>query len=71
MEVSVSAIIAVYNPDLSYFEKAVFSVLNQSYRVLELILVNDGGNEALWTTLQFELPAFIILNTAIFVKVNG
>ncbi|NMW19549.1 MAG: glycosyltransferase [Chlorobiaceae bacterium] len=46
MEVSVSAIIAVYNPDLSYFEKAVFSVLNQSYRVLELILVNDGGNEA-------------------------
>ena len=33
--------------------------------------INDGGNEALWTTLQFELPAFIILNTAIFVKVNG
>ena len=46
MKVSVSAIIAVYNPDLSYLEKAVLSVLNQTYQVLELVLVNDGGNES-------------------------
>jgi len=46
MKVSVSAIIAVYNPNLLFLEKAVLSVLNQTYSVLELILVNDGGDEA-------------------------
>ena len=43
--VSVSAIIAVYNPDLCFFEKAVASVLSQTFPVLELVLVNDGGSE--------------------------
>lgn len=32
--------------------------------------INDGGNEILWTILQFGIPAFIILNAAIFVQVN-
>ncbi len=44
-EIVVSAIIAVYNPNLFYFDQAVASVLNQSYRVHELVLVNDGGSE--------------------------
>ncbi len=42
---SVSAIIAVYNPDPVFFQKAVFSVLDQSYPVKELVLVNDGGTD--------------------------
>ena len=42
---SVSAIIAVYNPDISFLKQAVSSVLSQSYPVLELVLVNDGGSE--------------------------
>lgn len=43
---SVSAIMAVYNPDPRFFRTALDSVLGQSYPVLELILVNDGGSEA-------------------------
>jgi glycosyltransferase involved in cell wall biosynthesis len=43
---TVSAIIAIYNPDLCFFEKAVSSVLSQTSPVLELVLVNDGGSEA-------------------------
>lgn len=43
--ISVSAIIAVYNPDPFFFAKAVSSVLDQTYAVCELVLVNDGGSE--------------------------
>jgi len=42
---SVSAVMAVYNPDLPLFRKAVSSVLEQSIPVLELVVVNDGGCE--------------------------
>lgn len=42
---TVSAVIAVYNPNLDYFRKAIDSVLNQKIPVMELILVNDGGSE--------------------------
>ncbi|NTV06137.1 MAG: glycosyltransferase [Chlorobiaceae bacterium] len=48
----VSAIIAVYNPDLFFLEKAVASVLSQTIPVLELILVNDGGSESFRRILQ-------------------
>ncbi len=48
---SVSAVMAVYNPDLCFFEKAVASVLSQTFSVLELLLVNDGGSEAFRTLL--------------------
>ena len=44
-DMSVSAIIALYNPDLSLFEKALLSVLNQTYPVKEIVLVNDGGED--------------------------
>ncbi|NTU98042.1 MAG: glycosyltransferase [Chlorobiaceae bacterium] len=40
---SISVVMAVYNPDLSFIEKAVRSVLEQSIPVKELLLVNDGG----------------------------
>jgi glycosyltransferase involved in cell wall biosynthesis len=42
---SVSAVIAVYHPDPLFFRQAVSSVLEQTYPVRELIIVNDGGNE--------------------------
>ena len=48
---TVSAIIAVYNPDLCFFEKAVSSVLSQTTPVQELVLVNDGGSEAFRSVL--------------------
>jgi glycosyltransferase involved in cell wall biosynthesis len=40
---SVSAVIALYNPDPVFLKMAVASVLGQVYPVLELVLVNDGG----------------------------
>ena len=42
---SISAVMAVYNPDLPLFRKAVSSVLEQSLPVLELVVVNDGGGD--------------------------
>ena len=49
--VTVSAVIAVYNPDLCFFEKAVASVLSQTSPVFELVLVNDGGSETFRSVL--------------------
>lgn len=49
---TISAIIAVYNPEPELFKKAVESVLGQSFPVLELVLVNDGGCE----DFRFDLP---------------
>lgn len=42
---SISAVMAVYNPNLDFFRKAVDSVLEQIMPVQELVLVNDGGGE--------------------------
>lgn len=64
MKVSVSAIIAVFNPDLFYFEKAVISVLNQTYPVVELIIVNDGGSEDFLNILPNDL------RIKVFIKQN-
>jgi glycosyltransferase involved in cell wall biosynthesis len=44
-DMSVSAIIALYNPDLHLFEKALLSVLSQTCPVKEIVLVNDGGED--------------------------
>jgi glycosyltransferase involved in cell wall biosynthesis len=42
---TISAVIAVYNPNAELFRPAVLSVLSQTLPVLELVLVNDGGGE--------------------------
>ena len=40
----VSIIIPVYNGS-DYLDKAIQSALNQSYKSLEIIVVNDGSND--------------------------
>lgn len=39
---SISAVIAIYKPDKRHLQQAVSSVLEQTYPVTELIIVNDG-----------------------------
>ena len=45
MEKLVSVIIPVYNVEL-YINKCLNSVVNQTYRNLEIILVNDGSKDS-------------------------
>ncbi|MBI2995140.1 MAG: glycosyltransferase [Candidatus Melainabacteria bacterium] len=40
----ISIIIPYYNPILKYFDKAIESILSQSYTNLEAIIVNDGSS---------------------------
>ena len=44
MEIKVSVIVPVYNTK-QYLEKCVESIINQTYKNLEIILVDDGSND--------------------------
>lgn len=52
---SISAVIAVFNPELELFRQAVASVLGQSLPVLELVLVNDGGSDEFRSVLPDDI----------------
>lgn len=45
MKPEVSVLMSVYKEDLKIFEKSVNSVLNQSFKNFEFIIINDSGNK--------------------------
>lgn len=47
----ISIIMPVYNAE-KYLEKAVFSVISQSYKNWELIIVNDGSEDNSWKIIE-------------------
>lgn len=42
---SLSVIIGVYNPDIQLFERCVTSILQQTYKNIEVILIDDGSTK--------------------------
>ena len=50
-EVVVSAVVPVYNA-APYLEQCVESLLNQTYRQLEIILVDDGSTDDSYSICQ-------------------
>lgn len=43
----ISVIVAVYNAE-DYLDFCVNSILNQTYKDIQIILVNDGSNDDSW-----------------------
>ena len=42
--IKVSIIVPVYNTKIKYLKKCINSILNQSYKNLELIIINDNSD---------------------------
>lgn len=40
----ISIAVAIYNPDVEYFMKCIESLQNQTYKNIEILLVDDGSN---------------------------
>ena len=47
----ISVIVPVYNTE-KYLEKCVMSILNQTYKNLEIILIDDGSTDESYRLMQ-------------------
>jgi len=43
--VLISVIMPIYYPNLHYFKEAVYSIINQTYSEIEIIIISDGHDE--------------------------
>lgn len=50
-DILISIIVPVYNLQ-NDLERCVFSILSQSYKNLEIILINDGSTDKSWDVIQ-------------------
>ena len=62
----VSVIIPVFNTE-KYIEDCIFSVINQSYDQLEIIIVNDGSTDGSRSIIQKYME---VRNTAVNITVK-
>ena len=51
MKIEISVIMSVYNAE-KYLREAVESILNQSYKDFEFIIVNDCSKDDSWAILK-------------------
>lgn len=51
MEVKVSAVITTYKRDKMFLERAIKSVLNQTYKNIELLIVDDNGMDSSYSDI--------------------
>ena len=59
---TVSVIMSVYNGE-KYLREAVDSILRQSIREFEFIILNDGSTDSTWAILQsYKDPSLVLLN---------
>ena len=50
--VKISVIMPVYNADIQYLREAAESILNQSFKDFELIIIDDGSTNGTWNYLS-------------------
>ena len=48
----VSIIMGTYNPQISYFSMAIDSLINQSFKLWELLLIDDGSDDKHFSEIQ-------------------
>ena len=48
----ISVIIPTYNPNIEYFKRSLSSVLNQTFKDFEIIIVDDGSDVALHESIE-------------------
>ena len=64
MENKISVIVPVYNTE-DYLEKCIRSIMNQTYKNLEIITINDGSTDnslSILENLKKEDDRIIIIN---------
>lgn len=59
--IEVSVIMSTYNTDENFLRLAIRSIINQSLKNIELIIVNDGGND-LKIIKEFDDKRIVIIN---------
>ena len=62
MDKLISVILPVYNGE-AYLQESIESIINQTYKNFELIIVNDGSTDKSDLIIQKYLKSLSLLNT--------
>ena len=63
-DIKITVLMPVYNAE-KYIEKAIDSVLNQSFKDFELLIINDGSTDGSMDIIRnFNDPRIVVVNQA-------